>query len=257
MRKATGPVATLNVKVGDIGFDEGFNREVDQAWVNRLVADLDSRAVGAVVLSQRDDGTQVVIDGQHRVRAILEKWGANATVVAIVHRNLTRAAEADLFYRLNLRRGLRAFDRFRAEVVARHTAAVEIVQTLENRGLGYGRGTSDKVVAAITSMEKAHALGTLGDTLTLLGDSWGYNKATWDGYLVEGVALFLSRYPTADVAAIRTKLAKYRGGAEGFLGKAKQWKALHQIATSRAVAALLVDTYNSRRGPTGQIPAWA
>lgn len=255
MRRQMGPI-TRAVKAGDLTFDEGFNREVDRAWVRRLVADLDSRAVGAIVVTQRTNGTFVVVDGQHRVRAVLEKWGPNATVVCVIHQGLSRAEEADLFYRLNLRRGLKAYDRFRAEVVARHPAAVDIVATLEERGLEYGRGTGVKVVAAITALEDAHDLGVLGDALTLLSDAWGYAKGTWDGYLIGGAALFLSRYPDADAAALRTKLAKYRGGSEGFLGKAKAWKSLHGVSMVRAVAALLVDTYNSRRG-AGQLPPWS
>ncbi len=256
MRKSTGP-STRVIRVGDLTFDEGFNRELDGAWVRKLLVDLDSRAIGAIIVSQRPDGSIVVVDGQHRVRAILEKWGPNATVTCVVHAGLTRAEEADLFYRLNQRRGLKAFDSFRARVIARHPDAMEIVSILEVRGLTYAKGPTNKAVGAISSMQKAHAQGTLGGALTLLGDAWGYEKTSWEGVLIEGAALFLARYPSADCDALRHKLAKYRGSASGFLGRADQWRDLHGTTKPRAVAALMVETYNLRRGDGSQLPPWS
>lgn len=254
MRKYT---PTRQIRVGDLAYDEGFQRDIDRNWVTKLKIDLDSRAIGALIVSERTDGSLVVVDGQHRGVAATEKWGPNATVICVVHQGLTRAEEADLFYRLNQRRGLKAYDRFNAEVVARHSRAVDVAMILELRGLTYGKGTGPKCVAAIAALERAHDLGTLGTSMTLLADSWGYAKSTWDGHLIDGMSMFLSRHPDADIGALRKKLATYKGGAEGFLGKAKQWKELHRTSMGRATAALLVDTYNLRRSADKQLPSWS
>ncbi len=203
-----------------------------------------------IEVSQREDGRYVIVDGQHRVRAVLDKWGPRTRVWCKIHRDLYITQEARLFYVLNQRRNLQAYDSFRALYVAGDEFTVDIVKVPADHGLKISNGTHRAGVGAVAAVRKSAKFGmqTLGDALSVLELAWGMDACTWDGYLIEGMSSFVDHYPGADLYMLAKRLKAYRGGATAFLWNAKGVHDMLKKTTVRAVAWQLADTHNRGRG---------
>lgn len=245
------------VQVKDLVHAPEYNRDIDERWVRKIIADL-VEVPPAVEVSDRGDSL-VIIDGQHRCEAVSRKWGPTATVIAHVHHGLSVSEEAALFYRLNQRRNLRPYHAFHSLVIANAPEAIDILKVLDTFGLTYGQSPSANVVAAVDKLRKIYAdqgIHGLSATIGLLVSAWGHDGHAWDGVLLAGTALFLDHYQDADLRRVRGRLASYEGGPVAFLRDAKG--IAHTLKTSgpRGVVWLIVDVYNRRAGRGTTLPPW-
>src|SRR5947208_2808042 len=94
------PVSTTQTKttiethpVQEYVGDERVNRILSGARVAKLRANLDLDAIGTFVVSKRDNGEMVVIDGGHRYTALMEEGFGEFEVTAVVHHDLDQAGE--------------------------------------------------------------------------------------------------------------------------------------------------------------------
>lgn len=83
-----------------ISSDMRYQRQVS-GRVKKIASDFNPNMVGCVILSQRDDGTYWVVDGQHRVRAVIIAHKNDPTVSlkvnALVYHGMTPQDEAEMF----------------------------------------------------------------------------------------------------------------------------------------------------------------
>jgi hypothetical protein len=169
--------------------------------VKQLKDDFDARSYGFITLSERDDGSLWVLDGQTRLKVHEEL--SIPTIKAEIRRGLSEAEEARLYLFLsrNAVRGMA--DQFTARVMSHDAIAVTIKDVLDRLGLVLTRfGQRDLAgQQAICCAKKLDQLvrhdptgERLESTLSLIFSTWGYSAMAVSHWLVDVIATFLERY---------------------------------------------------------------
>ena len=225
------------------------------AKLKKLIAELDLDAIGVLhAVEYPVDGKPgiYVIDGQHRLRALMDHGFGEWLVEVKIHLDATDDARASaLFLKLNDRSPVGPFDKFMNEIRAGLPDALGVVAATKKQGLTISRHVADGAIACVSALKRVYLLdggSTLSLTLGALTTAWGRTSEAVEGKLVEGVGLLFSRYNgSIDQAALVKKLAKYRGGAPALLGDAKGLMSFRKSTLSRCVAERVVETYNVGR----------
>lgn len=256
------------VPLSAIGRDERVNtRPIDYRWVERHVPIFDLSAIGIPVVSRRDDGTIIFMDGQNR-GALLRRVGReNEEVLCRVWYGLSLAEEADLFLRLNDSRQVKTIYNFLARVTSQEPVAVALDELVRRHGWTIDSHTGSGQIIAVDALERiyngdrrlnrgeAH-LDAVEATISTATTAWGHRQEAANGSVLRGIGLVFLRYGDAvSQAELARKLAAYPGGPGGLHGDARGLKALQGGSVSHNVADVVVKTYNRRRS-SRRLPAW-
>jgi hypothetical protein len=232
-----------------LSFDTRTQRSLIPARLKKLVAEFDVTHAGAITVSRRD-GRVFVIDGQHRVRAAMERGLGDTKALCHVWSGLSLEEEAAKFLALNDVRSVSAIDKYEIGLVANDPACVGVRDILAKHGLRVAGRSGDGVVRCVS---KALALydrdpALLDSVCLVLTESWGTRQAAFEQLLVAGLGTVCDRYNgEMDHAVLVKKLAKYRGGPAALEGDARGLADYKPISVTRAVAEIVVDTYNRGR----------
>jgi hypothetical protein len=188
------------LKVDDLEVDPAYQRGLDQRRADEIAKTFEPARLGTVVVSRREDGTNVVIDGQTRCAGACGAGHGDTLVRCEVFTGLTRQKEAELFLKLNNgRKPVGALDKYKARLVAEEPVAMEIERIVRGRKLRIGVGQRARVIQAIHAVESVHRRQkNLGRTLDVLV-RWDEDDASvFDGDVLKAVSLFLAHYPEAE-----------------------------------------------------------
>jgi len=229
-------------------------RDLRQAWVDRILADLDLEQIGVPIVNLRDGDTDVyyVIDGQHRVAALRAFFEADLSIKiqCWVYFGLTQDVEAEKFLKLSNTLTIDAFSKFRIGVTAWRTVEVDIDRIVRANGSVVSRDEIPGAIGAVAALRKIYDTAggeCLGRTIRVIRDAYG--DPGFDTYAMQGVALVLDRYgDEVDDLTLVTRLDKARGGVKGLLQRAEHYRLTTGNYKTHCVAAAVVDTYNSGRG---------
>jgi len=242
--------ATEHLPFRSLAFDPEYQRRMIPARVKHLVKNWNEDHVGEVTVSARD-GKLYVIDGQHRVRAAMEQGLGDTKVKCDVRRGLERAEEARLFLALNDARMVSAFDKYRASLVAGDPVAIGVRDTCDAHGWRVvGGGLRHGSIACVTTILGIYDRDPelLDATLHVLTEAWGTRNEAAEKTIVAGMSLVLGRFNgEIDKAALAKKLSKYKGGPGGLLGDARGLAEFKSLTKRRAVAEVIVGTYDKGR----------
>lgn len=245
-----------HLPVSALKLDRGYQRDVSEAKVRKLIADWQERAIGILHVAAREDG-YYVIDGQHRVRAAQDQGLGDLKVPCYVHRDLTREEEAAMFLYLNDSKLVSALDRFNAGIVAGDEDCIGVRDTLKHYGLEVGAGGGDGCVRCVSKLLTLYRKDpALLDRLCLVAtQAWGTRQSAFEQVVVTGLGQVLGRYNgELDEAAFVKKLSGYRGGPTALAGDARGYADVRPISVGRAAAEIMVDAYNRGRR-SRQLPA--
>lgn len=167
------------IPVGQLQVDGQYQRLLQPKRVQKMVESFDWSIFFAVGVSRRIDGSLWVFDGQHRIAAVLDKFGPTERVPAIVIDALSVEDEARIFNELQTtRRPLTPADRFRARLIAGDEYALALRDEAEVHGFHVTTdytGTTDgrviSAVAALESLQRQYATG-VGPVLSVIADAW-------------------------------------------------------------------------------------
>lgn len=239
------PTRISYFRVNELSFDYRYQRAVNTSRVSRMAKDLRPKQLMTIVVSLRDDGTAVVIDGQHRVLACREAGHDDVTIRCEVFDRLTVSQEAELFLRLNTDKAeLKAYDRYESELTALYAPALEIRSIAERLGLRVTKHGAVGCVAAISRMKSVHLKqNNLYDTLWVLREWAGDDSGVYNQYLILAVSLFLYYHPEANLQHLVKTLTPINPRTV----LAKLWRA-RDVGTPWNVAAeqVLLPVYNKR-----------
>lgn len=239
------PVARLKV-------DHRYQRRLDDAWVDRLSDRWQAALAGVLLVSSRDDGDLIVLDGQHRLAAVrkllADHADVNESLWAEVYFGLTLEDEAAIFMGRNTQKAVHIIDRFRARVVAGEPTAARIDQTLKAHGATWDYD-SRRGYACVGVLEKVGAWGKLDSTIRVLEQAWP-NGAFADSkrkrQIVEGVGIFVAaaqgRPGYSDDLAVQ-RLGE-RVNVTNLLRLARNESLTSSVNQSVVVARRLRDAYN-------------
>lgn len=178
--------------------DYGYQRPVSNQKVNMMKSNFDEKALTTLVVSKREDGTFAIIDGQHRYKAGFDM--GIEFFYCQVFINLTYQQEADLFYKLNVQRGIvKSTLQFKASLEAGHDKSENVKNIVERNGfkLEFVKSTKSKnMIACVDKLLKAYEVGSdhLELVLNTLRKAYDGDKKSLTHFFIEGISLFLKNY---------------------------------------------------------------
>lgn len=231
--------------------DLAYQRQLDDLRVQRMIDDFDQTLIGVLEVSDRGNGTYAILDGQHRWAACSEVDAA-MHVVCQVHRGLTVAAEARVFYEIDVRRkALSGWDRWKARRGAGDPVVLAIEQIVEKADLKVDPASKDGNVSATGAIEKVYTIAgssALTSTLNILRAGFGAVRDAFDGNMIQAVAMLLTTYGTDELDVPRLIEQMQTIPPRQVKSKAQALKEAHRAEMPRLYAAVLIDRYNAGRG---------
>lgn len=184
----------VEVKISDLNIDPQAQRTLNERRAQKIAADLVAAAVGSIIVSQREDGSCYIVDGQHRWRACA--LAGIGTIRAEIHYGLTQAQEAMLFLIKNRESHKpRPIDEYHVGLTGGVPLFVDTERILLKHGLSLGSTSTNAVgaVAGVLQIVDRYGAVVLDRTLTVAEEAWGRAAETWDGMLLGGIGMFLGR----------------------------------------------------------------
>lgn len=236
-----------------------YQRVINEKRVRAMVRDWKPLIAGVLELSRRRDGSYFVIDGQHRVSALLQMADQGPRIVrAVVWHGLSPKQEAEKFAEAQdakHRRPIVPEDTHNARVYAEDDRALAINAAVEAVGFRIGKASGNEsltklpAVQKLYDVEERYGLDILAAALQFIAKVWGTTPPP-EGPLVGGVAQFMAMYPDARYTPLMRRLAtnyamkqfveraSASGRDAGYTNKADQitWKLYreHNAATRGA-----------------------
>lgn len=256
-----------NIALEDLTVDPKIQRPLDANKVNRIADAFILTGIGVLDVSKRDDGTIVVLDGQHRLEVLRRKsriGQAPEKVQCRVFTGLDRPREAALFLILNNTTKPRAVDKFRVAGTALDPEVLGINQILSDYHFTVGGGVTPGNVSAVATLTRIYRISEAKEkdpnllrlaVMTVHG-AWGNGYDGSRGVILEGIAAMYDEYgDRLDSQDFMSRLASYKGGPIGLLSDADQWAKIRKMRPAMAVADILVGAYNQGRRSSA-LPEW-
>lgn len=176
--------------------DRTYQREVDEARVNRMMENFNANLVNPPKLSFRD-GRYYVFDGGHTVSLLKARNGGKDTnVLCKVYYGLTQMDEAILFEQQNgISTPVGTLNKLRSMFNRGEKAVQEMVLTAEKCGLivdfkrGIGRNRI-VAVAALYCVYRDNSIRDYTDILSIIKAAWGGSTDSLRREILMGVAIF-------------------------------------------------------------------
>jgi len=250
--------AVVKVRADILKVHPFAQREVVPSRLKKLTDAMDLDAIGvlhAVIYRVNGQYGIWVIDGQHRLLALLALGFGEWIVEVKIHLDATTDARAsELFLKLNDRSPVSAIDRFMNEVKFGDQDALGVMAIVKKSNLEVARYTGDTILNCVNALKRIYLLDggkSLQRSFELVHAAWGYRSAALEGKILEGIGLLVGRHNGAlDYEVLAKKLAKYSGGPSGLLGDAKGLRKYRKSSLPRCVAEVITGAYNvgRRRG---------
>lgn len=252
------------VLVTSITTDHRVNtRPVESAWVEQKYREgFDPTKIGVPILSHREDGTYVWLDGQHRGALIRRAGWVDQKIQCRVFYGLSISEEARMFLGHNDNRQVKPIYKFLARVTTGEEEAVAITAIVRAAGWHISDSTGPTSIPAVRALEKAYATTpdqpgkALTAALRLITQAWGYKAEAVKGPILHGISMVYARFgDQIDNASLTKKLAQFPSGPAGLYGKARGMQQFQGGILAHCVAEVVVTTYNTRRR-NGGLPDW-
>jgi hypothetical protein len=231
-------------------------RELNQARVDRLANSFDLEQLGTPTVNLRE-GHWYIIDGQHRVSALIQIGYGDQQIQCWTYRGLTDIEEAEKFLKLNDILTVGAFAKFKVSVQAGRAEECEIDRIVRSCGLRVSQDKKDGSVSAVNTLRRVYRRGgppSLTRALCIIRDSYG--DPGLEASVIDGLGLLCHRYngDLSDERATKA-LAGAMGGVNALLGKAEFLRRQTGNPKAHCVAAAAVELINAGRGGR-KLPSW-
>ena len=231
-------------------------REINQARVDRIAADLDPEQLGSLTVNLRD-GHYYVIDGNHRRMACIQHGWGDQQLQCWTYEGLTEEQEAEIFLKLNDTLAVRAMDRFRVGVVAGREKERDIDRIVRTQGLVVSQDKIPGAIAAVGTLNRVYTRAdgkTLGRALRIIRDAYG--DAGLEAAVIDGIGHLCQRYNgELDDGTAVNRLGAISGGVNGLTNKAESIRLKTGKAKGQCVAAAAVEVINRGKGGK-KLPSW-
>jgi hypothetical protein len=254
------PVASLEVPPALV-----TQRQLRQAHVDSLLANLDMNKFGVLVVNHRN-GKYELIDGQHRYHALVKSGLPITEVMCEVYEDLTDPQMADIFLGTNKRKQVPPYDSFHVSCTAGYQRERDILRSVESNGqkISNERGAGISVVGALGKVydragSSEHGQKVLGQVIRTINLGFGGDPMGFDRSVVEGLGLVFNRFDgRTNEKAMGQRLSNLRQGARELLRKAEAIRERTGNQKKHCVAAAVVDIYNKGEAPNSRnrLPSW-
>jgi hypothetical protein len=245
------------VRPDQLATDPAVQRPLDHARVTAIITNFKEAALGLMLVSRREDGSMVCLDGQTRIAALLRKNLGAVPRQMMVHRGLTTSEEAELFRLHNDSKSLTPQVKFRIALVEGDKDAIgadallrKVGWTSEIRRTNTWRGVVALVVAFrrdATSAERA---------LLVISKAWGVHTKNSSSDVFRGLSNMIFRYGDAvNIEQLAERLAK-EGTFPHFVGRYRTNAQVRRVSTADSVADVAVGIYNYGRPKATALDTW-
>lgn len=183
-----------------LAVDPSYQRSIDnpqsQKLITKIAKDWDWDLCQPLVVSRRPDGSQWIVDGQHRLAAAVLR-GDVEQLPCFICNYPDAATEAQRFVDFNRnRKALKPLDLWKAAVAAEEPETMEIVHALDAAGLHvHSNNNNGKMppgaitaIGAIQRIRKVHGLAVLTVTLRAVAEAFAGQNLQYNGTLINGTA---------------------------------------------------------------------
>ncbi len=246
------------VAVGDLIVDEEYQREAIAAHVAGIAKNFDEEAFGVIVAGERDDGSLHPVDGFQRLNAAMERGATHVPCQIIKSRGPEH--EAELFGKLNKRRGLSTHQLFKADVCAGKPDAVIVYEAITAAGLnvrGMKPNGKRQSIGGVKQCQTAYRRMGGGETgaahvtevLTMLRRMWGqeFAESAYHCGVIGGLAFFLRRFGD-NVDRKRLQSLMDRHSPNSLMRNGDTFKMMSGTTRDEGVARAFFEVYNKRLG---------
>jgi hypothetical protein len=244
--------------------------------LNKMRDEYNPLALGTLVVSERADGSMVILDGQHRWTLAREMAGEGHDIEmdCRVHTGLTLEDEARLFVDLNRQQAASALDLHKARCTQKEPVALAITKAVASQGwtigVGAGRVSAVKVLESIYYMgeewQDGYGPTLISNTLFVLTETWGKERPkVVSQSILRAVAEFLLAVEIWMVARdkpdhfsydglIDAMVKTFKGGPEGWINAEKIQAQGQGISVREALRRSMHRAYN-KVNRSGRLPA--
>lgn len=237
------------VPVGMMRVSPLAQRELNQARVDKIVANFDLEQVGTPTVNRRG-GHYFIIDGQHRIEALRAIGWGDQQIQCWTYDGLNESEEAETFLKLNDTLAVNAFSKFRVAVQAGRPDETDIDGIVRAVGLNVSMYDGNGGISAVGTLLRIYHRAdgnALKTALIIIRDAYG--DAGLTAAVIDGMGYFCQRYEGEfDLAEVNRKLTTARGGVGGLLGDAEKIRLATGNQRGQCVAAAIVDTLNRGKG---------
>lgn len=249
--------STELVRPDQVTVDPSIQRPLDAARVTGIASNFREEAVGHPLISHREDGTKVVLDGRHRISVLLRKGLGEIPREMIVHRGLTRAEEAELFRLHNDSKSLTPQVKFLISLIegSPEAKAADDVLKLTGWTSEIGRKNTWRAVVALVAAVRRDRVSAQ-KALLVINNAWTLHTRNSNADVFKGLSNMIFRYGEAvNVEQLAQRLAK-EGNLPHFQGRYRTNAATRSISAADSVADVAVGLYNYGRPKAAWLDAW-
>lgn len=195
---------TVWVRVGDLLFDESYQRtnQLNHARINDIAKNYDPAAIGVIFVSERENGDLYVIDGMHRVLAMIKRFGYEHRMHATCVIGLTVADEARAFWMQTKRTAVSKIQQFNARLAANDAVAVNLLAMLDDAGIAAPKRNGSpeyfRAIAMLEKLAKQHGDEVVGRALHIASDGCKARNEAPTGWLIAAIVEMLLRFDLDD-----------------------------------------------------------
>lgn len=232
-------------------------RELNQARVDRLVANFDLEQIGTPTVNERD-GSFFIIDGQHRIEALIGMGWGDQQIQCWAYVGLTEQEEAEKFLKLNDVLAVQAMPKFRAAINAGRIVENDIDRIVRAQDLVVSADKIEGAIGAVGTLIRVYhrdGPGQLARTLRIIRDAYG--TPGLEAAVIDGIGLMCGRYNGSldDEKAVK-QLSSLHGGVKGLLGRAEDLRHRTGRPKNHCVAASAVEVINRGKGGVKLMSWW-
>jgi len=239
----------------DLTVDPDLQRFFDMRQVSKLETSWDIMKAGVLIVSEREDGTKVLLDGMHRHSAGV-RYDPAIVFDCLVWTGLTRKQEAEMFMALNKERlAVRQYDLFKIGLIAELPWAITMNEQALHRRLKFGISPSTNTIAAVAACHRIvdkdkrklepGEMGLLEETLMVVEMAWGRDYSTWDNMMLQAVAALIARN-RLKLDDDRLAVTLRSRSVDWWKGQAMPDHGGGSVSRSTKLARLIASKYNSR-----------
>lgn len=246
-----------DIAIRQLRFDGHCNRtDLSAARVKKIAADFDPDKFRRLEVSKQEDGTYLVMDGFHRVYGVKAMgWDDDQRLPCNVYQGLTPQQETMLFLGFNDSRAVSVIEKMLKRIIGREEIALRINGAVTTCGFVIAKSKADGHISAVAALERvyrgtgivgrSHNYTELVKTLQTSQKAWEGTSEALHGPIIEGIGMnFLRENGNIDEARLVAKLAGVRGGAPGFLNRARTARDGNGTSLAKNVAQCVVAVYN-------------
>lgn len=248
-----GPIAgaarLVFLSAGSLQVDHRYQRPLNAQWARWLAENWDDRMLGVLTVSEREDGSFWLLEGQHRSAALVSLGVGDRKVACIAFKNLSLKEEADIYLGRNTAKQQTTLALYHAKLAMSDPAALEIRRVVSDVYKLQIVGSGTHTVNAIGTLFRLVEWDALSGTFVIWHAAWGDQKNPRDTLrspILLAIGAMVRYYgKQLDADRLAAQLRPYSGAELMYMALGRT-NAMRRGATYVAMAEAMRNIYNVR-----------